>query len=76
MRPTRIVDCLFNTITNKTLTMFGFAFKENTGDTRESSAITVAKNLLEEGAKLNIYDPKVRKWKCNQSGLKSRKISI
>lgn len=37
----------------------GFAFKKNTGDTRETPAITVCKTLLEEGAKLDIYDPKV-----------------
>jgi len=39
----------------------GFAFKKNTGDTRESAAIYVAKQLLEEQAELSIYDPKVPK---------------
>lgn len=39
--------------------MFGFAFKKDTGDTRESAAIDVAKHLLAEGASLSIYDPKV-----------------
>ena len=39
--------------------MFGFAFKKDTGDTRESAAIDVAKHLLDEGASLSIYDPKV-----------------
>lgn len=39
--------------------MLGFAFKKNTGDTRESPAIHVAKTLLDEGAMLHIYDPKV-----------------
>ena len=37
---------------------FGFAFKANTGDTRESPAIYIAKLLLEEQAQLTIYDPK------------------
>lgn len=37
----------------------GFAFKANTNDTRESAAITICKNLLNEGANLVIYDPKV-----------------
>lgn len=40
--------------------MLGFAFKKDTGDTRESPAIYVAKTLLDEGAKLHIYDPKVK----------------
>lgn len=47
--------------------MLGFAFKKDTGDTRESPAIHVAKTLLDEGAKLNIYDPKVS-WKNNGGG--------
>lgn len=55
----RIIDCLFSTVNGKRLAIFGFAFKENTGDTRQSPAITVCKSLLEEGAHLSIYDPKV-----------------
>ncbi|MPC09516.1 UDP-glucose 6-dehydrogenase [Portunus trituberculatus] len=57
----RIIECLFNTVTDKTLAVFGFAFKKNTGDTRESPAIYVCSHLLEEGARLNIYDPKVER---------------
>lgn len=55
----KIIECLFNTVSDKRITIFGFAFKKNTGDTRETAALTVCKTLLEEGAKLNIYDPKV-----------------
>lgn len=55
----RIVQIMFNTITDKHIAMLGFAFKKNTGDTRESPAIYVAKHLLEEGAHLHIFDPKV-----------------
>ncbi|KAG0711088.1 UDP-glucose 6-dehydrogenase [Chionoecetes opilio] len=57
----RIVECLFNTVADKSLAVFGFAFKKNTGDTRESPAKYVCSHLLEEGARLNIYDPKVEK---------------
>jgi len=56
----KIIESLFNTVTGKKISMFGFAFKKDTGDTRESPAIHVAKTLLDEGAKLSIYDPKVR----------------
>lgn len=56
-----IVQRLFNTVTNKTIAILGFAFKKDTGDTRESSAIYICKYLLEEGAHLNIYDPKVKR---------------
>lgn len=57
----KIVELLFNTVSDKKLAILGFAFKKDTGDTRESPAIYVAKTLLDEGAKLHIYDPKVRK---------------
>merc|ERR1712127_249316 len=39
--------------------MLGFAFKKNTGDTRESAAIYIGRHLMDEGAHLDIYDPKV-----------------
>ena len=54
-----IVKNLFGTVSNKKIAILGFAFKENTNDTRESPAIKICTNLLIEGAKLSIYDPKV-----------------
>ncbi len=54
-----VVKKLFGTIANKKLVILGFAFKANTNDTRESAAITICKNLLNEGANLLIHDPKV-----------------
>ena len=56
-----IVKKLFGTITGKKIAILGFAFKANTNDTRESSAITICKDLLEEGANLFIHDPKVER---------------
>lgn len=56
---TRVVKTLFNTITNKKIAVFGFAFKKNTGDTRESAAITLVDNFIKESANIHIYDPKV-----------------
>lgn len=55
----KIIACLFNTVTDKKIALLGFAFKKDTGDTRESSAIYIAKHLMDEGAKLHIYDPQV-----------------
>uniref|UniRef100_A0A8C6LET4 UDP-glucose 6-dehydrogenase n=1 Tax=Nothobranchius furzeri TaxID=105023 RepID=A0A8C6LET4_NOTFU len=57
----RIIDCLFNTVTGKKIALLGFSFKKDTGDTRESSSIYISKYLMDEGAKLFIYDPKVLK---------------
>ena len=50
---------LFGTLANKKILILGFAFKSNTNDTRESAAIQICKDLLEEGADLYIHDPKV-----------------
>eukprot|EP00235_Prasinoderma_singulare_P001759 CAMPEP_0119167716 /NCGR_PEP_ID=MMETSP1315-20130426/6737_1 /TAXON_ID=676789 /ORGANISM="Prasinoderma singularis, Strain RCC927" /LENGTH=528 /DNA_ID=CAMNT_0007161181 /DNA_START=64 /DNA_END=1650 /DNA_ORIENTATION=+ len=55
----KVIQSLFNTVRNKRIAVLGFAFKKDTGDTRESAAIDVCKALLDDGAKLAIYDPKV-----------------
>ena len=56
-----IVEKLFGTLSDKKLAVLGFSYKANTNDTRDSSAIQICKNLLDEGARLEIYDPKVNK---------------
>jgi len=55
----RIQQALFNTVNGKKIAFWGWAFKKNTNDTRESAAIYVADQLLSEGAELDVYDPKV-----------------
>jgi UDPglucose 6-dehydrogenase len=52
---------MFNTVAGKKIAIFGFAFKANTGDTRESPAIYVAQGLLAEQAEIVITDPKALK---------------
>ena len=54
-----IVEKLFGTLVGKKIAVLGFSFKANTNDTRESPAIEICMNLLEEGASLSIHDPKV-----------------
>ncbi|MBM5793509.1 MAG: nucleotide sugar dehydrogenase [Cyanobacteria bacterium K_DeepCast_0m_m1_088] len=54
-----VVQRLFGTVTGKRLAVLGFAFKADTNDTREAPAIRICQDLLEEGADLAIYDPKV-----------------
>ncbi len=54
-----IVNSLFGTVSEKKLAILGFAFKANTNDTRNSASIDICRDLLEEGAILSIYDPKV-----------------
>ncbi|KAK0550330.1 hypothetical protein OC846_003715 [Tilletia horrida] len=56
---TKVVQTLFSTITMKRIAVLGFAFKKDTGDTRESAAITLCSFFRQENALINIYDPKV-----------------
>ena len=54
-----IVTTLYNTVSGKKIVFYGWAFKKDTNDTRESAAIFVADALLDEKAEIVIYDPKV-----------------
>ncbi|MUP39633.1 UDP-glucose 6-dehydrogenase [Labilibaculum euxinus] len=56
-----IIDSLFNTVSGKKIAFLGWAFKKDTNDTRESAAIYVADELLQDRAEIHIYDPKVSK---------------
>ena len=55
----QIQKALFNTVNGKTIAFWGWAFKKDTNDTRESAAIYVSDQLLSEGAEIVVYDPKV-----------------
>merc|ERR1712014_188147 len=57
----RIIHTLFNTVTNKKIAVYGFAFKKDTGDVRETPAVTVCHMLMEDGANVHVYDPKVQR---------------
>ncbi len=52
-----MLNAMFNTLAGKRIALFGFAFKADTGDTRESPAIYIATRLIEEQAELVITDP-------------------
>lgn len=55
----RIVKTLFNTVAGKRIAVWGFAFKKDTNDTRETAAISICRDLLAEMAEVVVYDPKV-----------------
>merc|ERR1712076_66786 len=55
----KIISSLFNTVTNKNIAVLGFAFKKDTGDVRETPAVTVCHMLMEDGANVHVYDPQV-----------------
>lgn len=48
---------MFNTVADKRIAVFGFAFKADTGDTRESPAIDVVRQLVDEHARVVVTDP-------------------
>ena len=54
----RLFSAMFNTLANKKIALFGFAFKADTGDTRETPAGTVARLLAEEHVRVTVTDPK------------------
>jgi UDPglucose 6-dehydrogenase len=56
-----MLEAMFNTLAGKKICLWGFSFKANTGDTRESPAIFIANRLLEERAEIIISDPKALK---------------
>ena len=59
----KIINTLFNTVSGKKIAFLGWAFKKNTNDTRESASIYVAESLIEDGAEIHVYDPKVSREK-------------
>ncbi len=46
-------------LSGKRIALLGFSFKADSGDTRETPALDVIKHLLDERAKIAIYDPQV-----------------
>jgi UDPglucose 6-dehydrogenase len=59
----KIVQTLYNTVAAKKIAFLGWAFKKDTNDTRESAAIYVADDLINEQAQIAVYDPKVSSTK-------------
>lgn len=53
----RMLKAKFDTLAEKKICLFGFAYKADTGDTRESPAIYMAQRLAEERARIVITDP-------------------
>ncbi|MFC4220501.1 nucleotide sugar dehydrogenase [Flagellimonas marina] len=54
-----MISTMFNTVAGKKIVFYGWAFKKDTNDTRESAAIHVADLLMEEQANIVVYDPQV-----------------
>jgi len=57
----KMVSKMMNTVTGKKIAIYGYAFKKDTGDVRETPAMFVVRDLLEEDAKVHVYDPQVKR---------------
>lgn len=70
-----VVQTLYNTVSGKKIAFLGWAFKKDTNDTRESAAIYVADYLLNEQAKIAVFDPQVKEkqilWDLNYLNTRS-----
>ena len=53
----KIIQKLGEDLSNKIITLFGWSFKKDTNDSRESASIFVAIDLLKRGATIKVYDP-------------------
>ena len=59
----KISDALGGSLKDKTVAVWGLAFKANTDDTRFSPAISVVELLIAAGAKVTAFDPVVKQVK-------------
>ena len=59
----KIIDHFGENLSKIKIAIFGWAFKPNTNDSRESPAIYISEILYQAGGKISIYDPKVKSSK-------------
>lgn len=57
----KMVSTMFNTVTGKKIAMYGYAFKKDTGDVRETPSMFVLRDLVQEQAIIHVWDPKVKR---------------
>jgi UDPglucose 6-dehydrogenase len=67
----KISDALGGSLKDKTVAVWGLAFKANTDDTRFSPAISVVEILIAQGAKVTAFDPVVKQVKSLAIDVKS-----
>lgn len=53
----KVRDLLNGNLEGKTVGLLGLAFKPNTDDVRDAPSLTIARSLMNQGAKVKAYDP-------------------
>jgi UDPglucose 6-dehydrogenase len=53
-----VSNTMYHNLKFKDIAVLGFTFKKNTDDFRESASVDLCGFLLNEGAKVHVYDPK------------------
>jgi UDP-N-acetyl-D-mannosaminuronic acid dehydrogenase len=61
---------ILSKLSNPKVTIFGITYKEDVGDTRESPALEIIKQLTNKSINVSIYDPIVTNYKGNLQNLK------
>ncbi|QYR20615.1 UDP-glucose/GDP-mannose dehydrogenase family protein [Paenibacillus sp. sptzw28] len=51
------LETIFGSFSNRTIAIWGLAFKPNTDDVRDAPAIEIIHELVQRGAKIRAYDP-------------------
>ena len=69
----RIKNYFGESIVNKTIGIWGLAFKPNTDDIREAPAVTIINELLKAGAQIKAFDPEAME---NVKALMGDKITL
>ena len=59
----QIIDNFEPYKSNNKVAILGWAFKEETNDSRESSSIYITKRLIESGLRVNVFDPLIKRTK-------------
>ena len=71
----KITDKFGDNLSGKCFAIWGLSFKPGTDDMREASSIIIIKELIEKGAKIQVYDPKAMKEAEEHYFKKEHKIS-
>jgi len=72
----RVVASMLGTVAGKKVAVLGLAFKKGVRDTRESPAVDVCRALLDDGARVSVYDPVVGETQIRGDTAASQEVEV